>query len=682
MALPLLLAGPILRRCEATRVVIWLATSEPASPRAEVFRFGSNGSLDPTPVGSGEAESIRLGERLFVHLISATPGADRFPTDELLAYDLALEPDGGAGPRDLRSLGLLDGPDGIVIGSLPLPTFFIRERTAALNVMHGSCRQLHGAGEDSFLSADEVLARTARDVAARPQALFLTGDQIYADDVAAPLAHHVGRLATELMGSGDDASVPGMPSMSRIPLDGRMELVAERAGFTSEKAHNHLMTFGEFAATYLCAWNADVWPTAWPAASAVVPSHDKSRAKALRRRRKYKVQRDNLERGHAALPSARRVLANVPTYMVFDDHDVTDDWNLTQSWREKVRKSPSGRRIVANALASFWAFQGWGNDPEAYPQSFKETVARHLSQPDHPDADRYDDALWSFDRWSFYAPTSPPSIALDTRTQRGYDSPDGGARLVGEQAFPRLLELASGAGHNRGDPLVIVSPVPVFGFEFQERRQKYLLDKLGPYEIDFEAWHSNLRGLVDLMKLLVEDLAPSWCLLLSGDVHYGVNARASFAIDDDELPVIQLVSSGMKHAGVLSKAALNSLGHLLRNKHERLGWDKPPQCESPKGLRRAIMFRAVNTDEWNDDSPVFLSPTDVKMLGIDAPPDFRECRLYIRPRGRNRSILVGENNIGVVAQDEREVTHRLLSRGKSKSHEHTASIGIDGREPA
>jgi hypothetical protein len=49
--------------------------------------------------------------------------------------------------------------------------------------------------------------------------------------------------------------------------------------------------------------------------------------------------------------------------MIFDDHDVTDDWNLTARWRHRVHASPAGRRIVANALAAYWAFQGWGNDP-------------------------------------------------------------------------------------------------------------------------------------------------------------------------------------------------------------------------------------------------------------------------------------------------------------------------------
>ena len=34
------------------------------------------------------------------------------------------------------------------------------------------------------------------------------------------------------------------------------------------------------------------------------------------------------------LPKVRRALANVATYMVFDDHDVTDDWNIGRAWRD------------------------------------------------------------------------------------------------------------------------------------------------------------------------------------------------------------------------------------------------------------------------------------------------------------------------------------------------------------
>ena len=49
--------------------------------------------------------------------------------------------------------------------------------------------------------------------------------------------------------------------------------------------------------------------------------------------------------------------------MIFDDHDVTDDWNLSLKWRQDVKSFKLGRRIVANGLMAFWLCQGYGNDP-------------------------------------------------------------------------------------------------------------------------------------------------------------------------------------------------------------------------------------------------------------------------------------------------------------------------------
>jgi endonuclease V-like protein UPF0215 family len=74
---------------------------------------------------------------------------------------------------------------------------------------------------------------------------------------------------------------------------------------------------------------------------------------------------------------------------------------------------------------------------------------------------------------------------------------------------------------------------------------------------------------------------------------------------------------------------------------------------------------------------VFLAPRDVKVLGVDQPPDFRECRVYVRPKGRNSSILVGENNTGLVRIDGGDVTHRLLARGKNRTREHVATIRLE-----
>jgi len=612
-----------------------------------------------------EARAVQLGQRLWVHLAEVRPAAGELPTDELLVYD--VEVDG----RTLADLGLV-GADGLAYAGLELPSLFLRRSVPALNLLHGSCRLLHGGGQDAFLAADERIAATAGDVSARPALLLLTGDQIYGDDVAGPLVLHLRDLADRLVGAGDALSVPDLPSLSQVAPYGRGGLVRERAAFTSPKADNHLCTFGEYAAMYLTAWSEATWPDRLPPVADVLPG-----ASPVRRRR-YASQSADLDTSRAALAAVRRVLANTPTLMVFDDHDVTDDWNLTQGWRERVWSRPAGRRIVANALASFWGFQGWGNQPEAFDAAFRDTVSNHLVQGGR--GDDYDRTLWSFDRWSFVAPTQPPTLMLDTRTQRAFDSPEGAARLVGPDERSRLVRLCREAGHRPGEPLAVVSAVPVYGLELTERRQKYLAGKLGPYEIDFEQWHSNLAGTVDLLHLLVEDLRPGWCLLLSGDVHFGMTVEARVGVDQRLLPIAQLVASSFKHSGGASRAMLDVLGSAVSATHHKVGWDRPPQLRDPTGLKHRVLVQAANTDTWDTASPVFLTPHRTRDLGITEPPRYRESRRYVRPEGHRRSVVVGENNVGAVTVEADRVTHRLLGRRADGTHTFTATIDLH-RDP-
>ena len=668
MDLPALLAGPILRRTDGGRICVWLATGKPCVASVEIFRE-PGGAQGSSALGSADGESVRLGRNLYVHLVILDAPAGGWPTDELLAYDVLLQDEGAA--LRLDELGLLEGDRSIAYPGLSLPTFFIRAATPDLRLLHGSCRLLHGKGEDAFLAADEVLAQTARNVAERPCVLLLTGDQIYGDEVAGPLVRHLVKLGRELIGDHDESSVPGVPPLSQLPVYGRAELASEVAKLTSGRADNHIMSFGEFAAMYVTAWNEATWPARWPGAAEALPEPGATR----KLRRRYEDELACLERARIAIPAARRVMANTPTYMVFDDHDVTDDWNITREWCERVHGSAAGRRIVANALASFWAFQGWGNDPDASDETLKKTIGDYLSSDVH-DAGDYENALWDFDRWSFIVPTSPPTIALDTRTQRSFDSHRGGARLIRESELKRVTRLIQECEPSPGDPLILVSPVPVFGLEIQERRQKFLVGKVGPYEIDFEAWHSNLQGFVDFMRWLIEDIGLDSCVLLSGDVHYGLNVDASFETPTGKLSFVQLVSSSFKHSGALSRAGIELLGRLVTKHHERVGWDRPPPLGVPRGPAKRAIARAANTDEWSEEAPVFLAPKRARHMDIEQPPDYRERRSYVRPEGPNASMLIGENNVGLVTIRRDEVVHRILGRTKGETVPRTATLRL------
>ena len=59
----------------------------------------------------------------------------------------------------------------------------------------------------------------------------------------------------------------------------------------------------------------------------------------------------------------------MPTYMILDDHDVTDDWFMNREWCNRVLSQKGdtlGRRVIRNALIAYAVFQAWGNDPDQF----------------------------------------------------------------------------------------------------------------------------------------------------------------------------------------------------------------------------------------------------------------------------------------------------------------------------
>ena len=47
--------------------------------------------------------------------------------------------------------------------------------------------------------------------------------------------------------------------------------------------------------------------------------------------------------------------------MIFDDHDVLDDWNTSASWRRDMQATSWWQERICGALASYWIYQHLGN---------------------------------------------------------------------------------------------------------------------------------------------------------------------------------------------------------------------------------------------------------------------------------------------------------------------------------
>lgn len=604
-----LLAGPILRRTTTHRVCVWLATAQPTFLRLTITDLRGN-PLGQSILKDPDEQCVQLGRNLYIYLLQARPEKNTgFPRDTLLYYSLEeIDTD-----KKVQRLDLSD----FAYGPFLHPTFFIP--TQLKQILHGSCRKPHGGFDqkeqktipDALSYGDDLLGKTHSDLEQRPALLLLTGDQIYADDVAVSLLAMLRQQALTLIGKQETLPLTDDPLLPR--LDPSTILLHERkqalkkkhsvgpkntdkraSGFSSDDSENHLFTFGEFAAMYIYAFgNQPAWEPVWDW-NQLQDLGITNSEEAIKAHRNQKAPLDSY---HNTLPNVRKLLANIPTYMIFDDHDVTDDWNITGSWYDGVRESPLGRRIVSNALAAYWAFQAWGNDPDNFDKDLILSFTQHWNgDKDSGDiGERYDLHTWKSRGWGFSIPTDPPIIAMDSRTQRQYENKYYPAMLMDRYALDWLrvewAKLKTGQEISNNTCPVLIAATPVMGFStiefFQQlclwlaglleswkpiQSLEQLFDRKGIVtgrlvnELDAESWSCNKDGFLHLLDTICRQMEIQRCVFLSGDVHYAFTAKADFKHQGRTLQCYQLTSSalsnepGAKQSGFLEDAAKHQSG--------------------------------------------------------------------------------------------------------------------------
>lgn len=735
-----LMAGPILRRVDSGGVSIWLATRQPITAQIEIFRFkdlkqaeanNTNGSRMPEPIGTGYAKSVRLGKNLYIVLvtakpISSAPQSNRtiekgsFPEGELLSYDVIIteqdaneKNEGSISSQRLNDLGLLSGVHSIAYNDKGnekirhnytlLPTFFITSKNEPINLLYASCRKMHGKGADSLVAADRILADHFDNLQKRPSALFLTGDQIYADDVADPLIKHISKFGNDLLGWTE--TIDGLSIQpSQLKIGERQSIIQKYAKFTAPNAGNHLLGFGEFAAIYLMAWNINNWPNSYPDAKSEI---------SWSKRGKYLNQVKQLEEERKTLPLIRRVFANIPTYMICDDHEITDDWNIIEEWTRNIKKSKIGEQVIANGLAAYWAFQAWGNDPNQFSDRFIAGITNYLDKGENTtseDREKFEEQLLSFHNWSYTVPVNKlVTVVLDSRTQRQYDSSAGPPQLINDESLFSFAKMVRNAGYLRGEPIVIVTPTPVFGFEYAEQVQQFLAKRSGGvYERDLETWSANVKGWIKFLSFLSEELAPSTCIFLSGDVHYAFTMKATFHIRRkngsgfDRMNIVQLNSSAIKTTSIVKIAVLSEILGRLRQispskYHVRMGWNvvgttNPTQSNS-------FEYRMANLSISKNDRIISKAKSNQKTLRLLSrygQPDWIISTSMVSASGGLLPLLVvSDNNIGLATistslssslsssssdVNQYTVDHNLFVRKKAQHYDKVHRTIIDTKD--
>ena len=582
--LPDVIAGPLLRRSSSERLVLWLVGSREL-PLELILIPADESEERRLLLDESCCRCLPVGRQAVVHLIDVTL-VTPLPQDVRIDYDLVIR-DAPAKARSITEwaphLGYEDtrcaaaGHRGSRDGA-GLPGFVIASRIRQL--LHGSCRKPHHPGGDGLVRADEWLGERWNEADERPAWLLMTGDQIYADDVAGPMLAAIHALIARLglvdetlegaeVKNSEDlyASPKGYYAREALLPDVyATEALRERffGGvrkpiFTTANAHNHLITFAEMLAMYLLAWSPVPWRLITPAVPALEASN----------REQYDQEASVIESFVAGLPSVARLMANVPTLMIFDDHDVTDDWNLTAAWEETAYGHDFSRRIIGNALLAYLLCQGWGNDPDrmATPvDDLANLLAKAETPGDGQDAspgvsteipasasvgwleaasqDAVIARLLRFEGWEVIVPGTPKLLMLDTRTRR-WRSEVRRHRPSGLMDWEALCDLQQ---ELLDEPSVlIVSPAPMFGVKLIEAVQKLFALAGKPLLVDAENWMAHRGAASVMLNIFRHSRTPGNYVILSGDVHY------SFAYDIEVRHrqrgprLWQITSSGLKN---------------------------------------------------------------------------------------------------------------------------------------
>ncbi len=307
--LSLIFCGPIIRRLTPQGGVFWWVSPEPVEGEFRCWAGAEQDLLFSCPVDGSSTTRIPVGKSAWVHLFAPRFNG-RLPENEKIGYTLMLNQSGKQFDiRDELPHLLYEGESGL--------SFVIKMKVNVL--LHGSCRNPHHASDDSFIGADKVIRDSLSRTENRPALLMLTGDQIYADDVAGPMLHAIHQVIC-LLGLYDEtfeqAGVTDSLALYSDPQTyyQRKEILPKtrvgrkwyfRGGlhpvFTSFFAHNHLISFAEYLAMYLLAWSPELWKqiTLDPACVA-------QQFKAA-----YDDEAERIQAFVRALPTVARVLAGM-----------------------------------------------------------------------------------------------------------------------------------------------------------------------------------------------------------------------------------------------------------------------------------------------------------------------------------------------------------------------------------
>ncbi len=245
-------------------------------------------------------------------------------------------------------------------------------------------------------------------------------------------------------------------------------------------------------------------------------------------------------------PTIRWLLSTVSTSMVWDDHDMRDDWNISKSWVEEMNRLDWWRVRAVDGFMSYWVYQHLGN---LSPRELgKSELWQRMQGVDDATA-----ALQEFaerasqtgegTRWSYSRDLDRTRlVVMDSRAGRVLD--EGRRTIVDDEEWDWIAEQASGDFDHlllaTSDPYLLAPAM----HHLEAWNERVCDGAWGGYAaqlgeklrrgVDFDHWGSfnrsfeRLSGLIERIGSGQDGEPPASIVVLSGDVHHAYLAEVAF----------------------------------------------------------------------------------------------------------------------------------------------------------
>jgi hypothetical protein len=265
-------------------------------------------------------------------------------------------------------------------------------------------------------------------------------------------------------------------------------------------------------------------------------------------------------------PMIRWLLSTVPSAMIFDDHEVIDDWNISAAWKREMAVRPWWGERIVGALMSYWLYQHLGNlsptelrNDRIYAEVRGAEDAGPLLRKFALEADR----TTAGTRWSYTRRLGRSRlVVIDSRAGRLLHA--NRREMVDDEEWRWVDEQL----HGDIDHLLVATSLPFLLpraiHDLEAWNEALCAGAWGAAAarlaerlrraIDLEHWasfRSSFERLVRTLRAVAageRGLPPASIVFLSGDVHYAYIAEGRFPDQPFETKLYQAVCSPFRHS--------------------------------------------------------------------------------------------------------------------------------------